>query len=48
MSGPVKVVAALGGNALEDKGLPPTAELNAFLTGRGTAPVSDGARNEEV
>ena len=25
MSGPVKVVVALGGNALEDKGLPPTA-----------------------
>ena len=28
---------------LMGKGLPPTAELNAFLTGRGTAPVSDGA-----
>jgi len=26
MSGPVKVVVALGGNALEDKALPPTAE----------------------
>ena len=26
MSGPVKVVVALGGNALEDKSLPPTAE----------------------
>lgn len=26
MSGPVKVVAALGGNALEDKALPPTAQ----------------------
>ena len=26
MSGPVKVVVALGGNALEDKGLPPTAQ----------------------
>ena len=28
---------------LMGKGLPPTAELNAFLTSRGTAPVSDGA-----
>ena len=26
MSGPIKVVVALGGNALEDKGLPPTAQ----------------------
>ena len=26
MSGPVKVVVALGGNALEEKGLPPTAQ----------------------
>ena len=28
---------------LAGKGLPPTAELNAFLANRGTAPVSDGA-----
>ena len=28
---------------LTGKGLPPTPELNAFLTSRGTAPVSDGA-----
>ena len=28
---------------LMGKGLPPTAELNAFLSSRGTAPVSDGA-----
>ena len=28
---------------LMGKGLPPTAALNAFLTSRGTAPVSDGA-----
>ena len=28
---------------LTGKGLPPTPELNAFLTSRSTAPVSDGA-----
>ena len=34
MSGPVKVVAALGGNALEDKGLPPTAESQLTVARR--------------
>lgn len=34
MSGPVKVVVALGGNALEDKGLPPTAESQLQVAGR--------------
>jgi len=28
---------------LASKGVPPTAELNAFLTEKGTAPVTDGA-----
>ena len=34
MSGPVKVVVALGGNALEDKALPPTAESQLQVAGR--------------
>lgn len=34
MSGPVKVVAALGGNALEDKSLPPTAASQLQVAGR--------------
>ena len=34
MSGPVKVVVALGGNALEDKSLPPTAESQLQVAGR--------------
>ena len=33
MSGPVKVVVALGGNALEDKALPPTAESQLQVAG---------------
>ena len=34
MSGPVKVVVALGGNALEDKSLPPTAASQLQVAGR--------------
>ena len=34
MSGPVKVVVALGGNALEDKSLPPTADSQLQVAGR--------------
>ena len=34
MSGPVKVVVALGGNALEDKALPPTAQSQLQVAGR--------------
>lgn len=34
MSGAVKVVVALGGNALEDKGLPPTAESQLTVAKR--------------
>lgn len=34
MSGPVKVVVALGGNALEDKSLPPTAQSQRLVAGR--------------
>ena len=34
MSGPTKVVVALGGNALEDKGLPPTAESQLTVARR--------------
>ena len=34
MSGPVKVVVALGGNALEDKSLPPTAQSQRQVAGR--------------
>ena len=34
MSGPVKVVVALGGNALEDKSLPPTAVSQLQVAGR--------------
>lgn len=36
MSGPVKIVVALGGNALEDKALPPTAQ-SQLLVARRTA-----------
>lgn len=34
MSGPIKVVVALGGNALEDKSLPPTAASQLQVAGR--------------
>ena len=34
MSGPIKVVVALGGNALEDKSLPPTAVSQLQVAGR--------------
>ena len=34
MSGAVKVVVALGGTALEDKGLPPTAESQLIVAKR--------------
>ena len=34
MSGPIKVVVALGGNALEDKSLPPTAASQLEVAGR--------------
>lgn len=34
MSGPMKVVVALGGNALEDKSLPPTAASQREVAGR--------------
>ena len=34
MSGPIKVVAALGGNALEDKALPPTAQSQRAVAAR--------------
>lgn len=34
MSGPIKVVVALGGNALEDKALPPTAASQLQVAGR--------------
>ena len=34
MSGPTKVVVALGGNALEDKSLPPTAESQLTVVRR--------------
>ena len=45
MSGPVKVVVALGGNALEDKALPPTAEAQlkvAHRTAEHLAKLSSG------
>ena len=34
MSRPTRIVVALGGNALEDKNLPPTAESQAVVVER--------------
>ena len=42
MSGPMKVVVALGGNALEDKSLPPTAASQREVAGRTSWPSSTG------
>ena len=41
MSRPVRIVVALGGNALEDKGLPPTAESQAIVVERTAKTLSD-------
>ena len=41
MSRPVRIVVALGGNALEDKGLPPTAESQAIVVERTAKTLAD-------
>ena len=41
MSAPIKVVVALGGNALEDKGLPPTAESQLQVARRTAAYLAE-------
>ncbi len=41
MSRPTRIVVALGGNALEDKGLPPTAESQLEVVGRTARLLAD-------
>ncbi len=41
MSRPVRIVVALGGNALEEKGLPPTAESQAQVVERTAKALAD-------
>ncbi len=41
MSRPTRIVVALGGNALEDKNLPPTAESQAVVVERTAKILAD-------
>lgn len=41
MSRPTRIVVALGGNALEDKSLPPTAESQAIVVERTAKILAD-------
>ena len=41
MSRPERIVVALGGNALEEKGLPPTAESQAIVVERTARTLAD-------